>query len=92
MSNLLSIESALTDVSIETLVQKYDGKGYGDFKASVAQVIIDHFAPIQARYEQLINSSELDEILDRGAEKAQVLAKATLAKMEDAMGLGRRRQ
>ena len=92
VSNLLSIESALTDVSIETLVQKYDGKGYGDFKASVAQVIIEHFAPIQARYEQLINSSELDDILDRGAEKANVLAKATLAKMEDAMGLGRRRQ
>ncbi|KQL36689.1 tryptophan--tRNA ligase [Psychrobacillus sp. FJAT-21963] len=91
VSNLLSIESALTDVSIESLVQKYNGKGYGDFKASVAQVIIDHFAPIQARYEELLNSSELDDILDRGADKANKLARETLSKMESAMGLGRKR-
>lgn len=91
VSNLLTIESALTDTPIPTLVQKYEGKGYGDFKASVAQVIIDHLAPIQARYEQLLNSSELDDILDRGAEKANALANATLTKMESAMGLGRRR-
>lgn len=91
VSNLLTIESALTDTPIPTLVQKYEGKGYGDFKASVAQVIIDHLAPIQARYEQLLNSSELDDILDRGAEKANALANATLARMEAAMGLGRRR-
>lgn len=91
VSNLLSIESALTDVSIEELVQKYNGKGYGDFKSSVANVIIEHFAPIQARYEELLNSSELDEILDRGAAKANILATETLTKMETAMGLGRRR-
>lgn len=91
VSNLLTIEAALTDVSVETLVQKYEGKGYGDFKASVAQVIIDHLAPIQARYDELLNSTELDDILDRGAEKANALANATLAKMEAAMGLGRKR-
>ncbi|WP_391120485.1 tryptophan--tRNA ligase [Psychrobacillus sp. L3] len=91
VSNLLTIEAALTNVSIESLVQKYEGKGYGDFKASVAQVINDHFAPIQARYEQLFHSTELDDILDRGAEKANVLAQQTLSKMEAAMGLGRRR-
>ncbi|SDM45620.1 tryptophanyl-tRNA synthetase [Psychrobacillus sp. OK028] len=90
VSNLLTIESALTDVAIPTLVQKYEGKGYGDFKASVANVIIDHLTPIQQRYEQLLNSSELDEILDLGAVKAQALANDTLAKMEAAMGLGRR--
>ena len=91
VSNLLTIEAALTNVSIESLVLKYEGKGYGDFKASVAQVINDHFAPIQARYEQLLNSTELDDILDRGAEKANTLAQQTLSKMEAAMGLGRRR-
>ena len=92
VSNLLTIESALTDVSISTLVQKYEGKGYGDFKASVAGVIIDHLTPIQQRYEQLLNSSELDEILDLGATKAQAIANDTLTKMEAAMGLGRRLQ
>ena len=80
VSNLLTIESALTDVShMPTLVQKYEGKGYGDFKSSVAQVIIDHLAPIQARYEELLNSSELDDILDLGAEKANAISKCYIS-------------
>ncbi len=91
VSNLLTIESALTNVPIPELVEKYAGKGYGDFKASVAQVVIDHFTPIQERYHELINSKELDEILDKGAIKANELANKTLAKMEAGMGLGRRR-
>lgn len=91
VSNLLTIESALTGTPIPELVAKYEGKGYGDFKASVAEAIINHLAPIQQRYEELLNSSELDSILDRGAEKANQLANETLVKMEAAMGLGRRR-
>ncbi|MEK4522850.1 tryptophan--tRNA ligase [Psychrobacillus sp. FSL W7-1457] len=90
VSNLLTIESALTGTPIPELVAKYEGKGYGDFKASVAEAIINHLAPIQQRYEELLNSSELDSILDRGAEKANQLANETLVKMEAAMGLGRR--
>ena len=90
VSNLLTIEAALTNTSIPELVEKYAGKGYGDFKASVAEAIINHFTPIQERYNELINSSELDDILDAGAKKANELANKTLAKMESGMGLGRR--
>lgn len=91
VSNLLTIESALSGTTIPELVAKYEGKGYGDFKASVAEAIINHLTPIQQRYEELLNSPELDSILDRGAEKANELANETLVKMEAAMGLGRRR-
>ncbi len=91
VSNLLTIEAALTNTSIPELVEKYAGKGYGDFKASVAEAIINHFTPIQERYNELINSKELDEILDQGALKANELANKTLAKMEAGMGLGRKR-
>lgn len=91
VSNLLIIESSLTDQSIESLVKKYEGKGYGDFKQSVAQAVIDHLSPIQERYVQLLNSPELDLILDEGAKKAQSIANETLRKMELAMGLGRKR-
>ena len=90
VSNLLIIESALTDVSIEALVEKYNGVGYGDFKASVAKSVIDHLAPIQERYETLLASDELDVILDQGALKASKLASKTLKNMENAMGLGRK--
>lgn len=91
VSNLLTIEAALTGASIESLVEKYNGVGYGDFKASVAKCLVDHFAPIQERYEKLLSSDQLDDILDEGARKANEVAVKTLKKMENAMGLGRKR-
>lgn len=90
VSNLLSIEAALTGASIEELVAKYEGSGYGDFKAGVAVAITEHLAPIQERYYKLLDSDELDLILDEGAEKANAIANKTLKKMENAMGLGRK--
>lgn len=89
ISNLLTIEAALTGTTVESLVDKYKDAGYGDFKASVANAVTEHLAPIQERYKELLESDELDAILDRGAEKANLLANRTLKKMEDAMGLGR---
>jgi len=91
VSNLLTIEAALTGVSIKDLVTKYSAVGYGDFKASVANAVIDHLKPIQQRYAELLASDELDIILDEGAIKAQAVASKTLKKMENAMGLGRKR-
>jgi len=90
VSNLLIIESALTGLSIDALVEKYNGVGYGDFKASVAKSVIDHITPIQERYEKLLVSDQLDQILDKGAAKANEVATKTLKNMENAMGLGRR--
>lgn len=92
ISNLLTIEAALTNASIDSLVAKYEGVGYGDFKASVATAVTTHLAPIQERYKELLDSEELDRILDEGAEKANSLANKTLKKMENAMGLGRKRR
>lgn len=91
VSNLLTIESALSGVSIDELVAKYDGLGYGAFKAGVAEAVINHLTPIQEKYYELLDSPILDEILDKGAEKASAIASVTLEKMEAAMGLGRKR-
>ena len=91
VSNLLAIEAALSDLSIDEVVAKYDGLRYGDFKAGVAEAVINHLTPIQENYYSLIESSRLDDILDEGAEKANQTASATLKRMEDAMGLGRKR-
>ena len=91
VANLLTIESAMSGESIEALVAKYDGLRYGDFKAGVAEAVVNHFTPIQERYYDLIESPKLDDILDSGAERANAIASVTLKKMENAMGLGRRR-
>lgn len=91
VSNLLAIEASLRGVSIDKVVEKYKDSQYGAFKQGVADVVNEHLAPIQQRYEELIHSEELDRILDQGAMKANAIASETLSKMEVAMGLGRKR-
>jgi len=89
VSNLLTIYASCTGKSIETIEKEYEGKGYGDFKAGVAKAVIQLLQPIQDRYYELIESDVLDEILDRGAEKAAQTANQTLANAKKAMGLTR---
>jgi len=89
VSNLLTIYASCTGESIETIEKEYEGKGYGDFKAGVAKAVIQLLQPIQDRYYELIESDVLDEILDRGAEKAAQTANQTLANAKKAMGLTR---
>lgn len=92
VSNLLSIYSILDNKPIEEIEAAYEGKGYGEFKADLAEVVVNALKPLQERYYQLIESSELDDILDAGAEKAAFKANKMLKKMENAMGLGRKRR
>ncbi|MCZ0755968.1 tryptophan--tRNA ligase [Anoxybacillus sp. J5B_2022] len=92
VTNLLNIYSILANKSIEQLEQEYAGKGYGQFKADLAQVIIDTLTPIQEKYYHLMESATLDQVLDEGAEKANKVASKMLKKMENAMGLGRKRK
>lgn len=89
VSNLLTIYSSCTGESIESLEKKYEGKGYGDFKQDVAEAVVNLLEPIQNRYYELIESKELDTILDEGAEKASFKANKMLQKAKKAMGLGR---
>ncbi|WP_270181630.1 tryptophan--tRNA ligase [Alkalihalobacillus sp. CinArs1] len=92
ISNLLTIYSLCSGKSIEEIETMYEGKGYGDFKAELGEVVAETLRPIQERYNDLINSEELDNILDLGAEKANRKANKMLAKAERAMGLERRKR
>lgn len=92
VSNLLSIYSILDGRSIPEIEALYVDKGYGEFKSDLAAVVINALTPIQERYYQLIDSNELDDILDEGAAKANKVAAKMLKKMEKAMGLGRKRK
>lgn len=92
ISNLLSIYSIFTGKTIAELEAMYEGKGYGDFKSDLADVMVDFITPFQEKYEYYMNSEELDRILDEGAEKARKKSFKMLKKMENAMGLGRKRR
>jgi len=79
VSNLLSIQSALTGRPIPDLVQAYQGKMYGHLKIETAEIIRSAVAPIRDRAEQLMKDrGELEAILARGAWKAQDRAQKTL--------------
>lgn len=88
VSNLLSLYSALTNQTIDAAVAHFSGKQYGDFKAEVANTVVETLIPIQERYNELIHSTELDDILTKGAQKAKSVANETLNKTKKKMGLG----
>lgn len=88
ISNLLTIHSALSGSSIAELENEFAGKGYGDFKGAVAEVVTSHFAPVRARTEELLSDEgSLLEILAVGSQKAREVASVTLAKTYAALGL-----
>jgi tryptophanyl-tRNA synthetase len=82
VSNLLQIHSALSGTSAADLEASFVGKGYGDLKKEVADVVIAALAPVQARYDELITDKQyLESILKAGAEAAQKRAYKTLGKV-----------
>jgi tryptophanyl-tRNA synthetase len=88
ISNLLTIHSALSGSSIAELENEFAGKGYGDFKGAVAEVVTSYFAPVRARTEELLSDEgSLLEILAVGSQKAREVASVTLAKTYAALGL-----
>lgn len=92
ISNLLTIYSVFSGESISEIETKFEGKGYGEFKADLAEIVVNKLKPIQEKYYHYLESEELDRILDEGAQKANSVAIKTVKKMENAMGLGRKRR
>lgn len=92
VSNLLTIFSALTGRSVLSLEQDYEGKGYGDLKKDLADVVVDFLTPFQARvHEYLADPVALDDVLADGADKARAMARPTLDRIYDRSGLLPRR-
>lgn len=75
VSNLLVIQSALTGESIDSLVEKYAGQGYGHLKVDTADALQEFTTPLKERYDELMaDRGELERILAKGAETAQEIA------------------
>lgn len=88
ISNLLTIHSALSGKSIKDLENEFAGKGYGDFKSQVAEVVVEVLNPIRTRTLALMDDrAELLRMLKVGSEKANQVADKTLADVYSALGL-----
>ena len=90
ISNLMTIYSCITGEDYKAIEAKYEGKGYGEFKSDLADIVANEIGVIQKRYNKLINSTELDEILDKGRDEASYLARKQLSKVYRKVGLGRK--
>jgi tryptophanyl-tRNA synthetase len=87
IENLISMMSVATGQEPEAIESRYDGAGYGDFKADVAETVIDLLAPIQSRYRELrADPAELQRLLAIGADKARAASSPTLGLMYERMG------
>ncbi|WP_350347371.1 tryptophan--tRNA ligase [Agromyces sp. G08B096] len=92
ISNLLDIYATVTGRSIPELEAEYAGRGYGDLKKDLAEVVVDRIAPIRARTLELMEDpAELDRLLALGADKAAERAERKLADVYDRVGFVRRR-
>jgi len=87
VENLMSIYSATANKTMDEIEAEFDGKGYGDFKSTVAESVAECLRPIQDKYNDLTkNKDYLEQIYTTGAEKAQHLANKTLRKVYKKVG------
>ncbi|MGE2737706.1 tryptophan--tRNA ligase [Mycolicibacterium vaccae] len=87
ISNLLTIQSAVTGVGIDTLVEGYAGRGYGDLKKETAEAVVEFVTPIKARVDELLSDpAELESVLATGAERAREVSGQTLQRVYERLG------
>jgi len=83
----LEIQTAITGIPIDQLVQQYRGKLYGHLKVDTGALVIEALQPIQARTKELLaDKGELLAILRQGAAEARQVAEATLRRVYDRVG------
>ena len=88
VSNLLTIYSAMTDISMAAAEREFEGVGYGDFKKRVGEATAEKLAPIQAEYNRLMaDKGYLEAVAKDGAEKARRIAMKTYGKVAKKVGL-----
>ncbi len=87
VSNLLTIQSAVSGTDVDKLVEGYAGRGYGDLKADTAEAVVEFVTPIKARVDlMLADPAQLESVLAAGAERASEVSAKTLERVYDRLG------
>lgn len=89
VSNLLTIYSSLKNISIKETEEHFKDYNYGNLKKEVADLVVEVLTDIQEKYNKLINSNEIDEILNKGRDKTNKIAKEKMEEIFNKVGLGR---
>ncbi len=89
ISNLINIYASLTGETIIDVEEKFKNSNYGEFKRSIADVVCNFLEKIQERYNEIVDSEELEELLKNGASEVRELAKVKFEMMKKSIGLYR---
>ena len=89
ISNLINIYASLTNCTIDSVEEKFKNSNYGEFKKCVADVVCEFLLEIQDKYKKIVDSTELDEMLESGANVVRKLAKEKFDLMKKKIGLYR---
>jgi len=90
LANLLTIYASVTDRTIDDIVLQYRDSSYKEFKDDLAEIIVNVLIPIQANYQEIIKSEELQVILDKGRDIASDYAFKKMRKCKKKLGLVRK--
>lgn len=87
VNNLMGIYSCCTGKDFAEIEQEFAGKGYGDFKAAVAEAVVEELRPVKAEFDRLIaDKAYLTACMEDGAKKASYFANKTLRKAMKKVG------
>lgn len=86
VSNLLTIQSALTGEPIDSIVARFEGKGYGELKKECGDAVYAFLSDLQKRYKEILESGQINDILKEGAEKASAIANKKIRKVYKKVG------
>ncbi len=88
VSNLLTIGAALRNVAVAEFTAAYEGRGYGDLKKDVAEIVVDFATGVRERTEEWLAGDRVDDVLEAGSERARAVAAPTLAEVYERVGFG----
>lgn len=89
ISNLLTIYSALSEISIKEVEEKFNDYNYGTLKKEVADIVVENLLRIQKKYHEYMESGKVDEVLNEGQQKVNKIAKEKYEEVLKKVGLGR---
>lgn len=88
ISNLINIYASLSGLNIQEVEEKFKDSNYGEFKKEVANLVVEKVSTIQEKYNELLKSNKLEEILNDGIEAVRPMAKKKYEIMKQKLGLG----
>lgn len=89
LSNLLTVFSVFSGESVENIVARFEGGGYGDLKKALAELLVERITVIQDNYSRVMTSGIIDEVLDRGRDYTNAIAREKYERVRKLVGYGR---